>query len=501
MHLHLDCQFGMAGDMLLAALVDAGADVEAIRDTLRNIPLEGFRLEISRTARGGVAATLADVIDSSQGGPAHDHEHDHDHDHDHGHDHDHVHDHAHEHDPEQRHRHGHSHRDEPPGKPGGANRPRPSAPGPHRHLADLMAFLEAPVLSPRVRERAGKTFRIIAEAEAAVHGQAVDSVHFHEISGIDTAVDVIGSCLALELLEVSSISASPPAAGSGMVMCDHGIFPIPAPATLEIFKRRNIPWIPGGEGERTTPTGAALLAALADTFGHSPEITVTRIGYGAGHREYQDVPNLLRAIVGKIGRAEDRSRPDRDKPIIADTQPEFSGDIVKVPVDESLLPAGVASLLPGEPASEQDRVVEFRFVVDDMTPEALGFLFERCFSAGAIEAYAVAAIMKKGRPGHEVTVLATNAAAREVAEVLWNESSTFGMRVGEKSRLVLPRETRAIKVLGHTVRVKVGWRGGRIVRREPEYEDCREAALALMRPIREVFALACEKARREIPGE
>ena len=482
MHMHLDCQFGIAGDMLLAALVDAGADIEEIRDTLRRIPLEGFDLTCGRTTRGGVAAMLADVHDLTgskrHGKHTHDHSHDHDHEHN-GHHHHHEHGDHHDHDHHHHHNdaghhHGHEH-------------------GPHRHLGDLMALLNSEAIAPRVRERAAKVFRIVAEAEAAVHGQPVEKVHFHEISGIDTAVDVIGSCIALELLGVDSVSASPVAVGSGMLMCEHGIFPVPAPATLEILKSRNVPWRAGGEGERATPTGVALLAGLAESFGDSPEITVTRIGYGAGHREFEDVPNLLRAIIGKPGRAEAPGRRE-GKTIIAEREPEMSGEIVRVEADGAMLPAAVAAMLPGEVAADGDRVVEFKFVVDDMTPEMVAYLCERCLSSGAVEAYAVPAMMKKGRAGHEVTVLAAPDFAGVVADVLWRESSTFGMRVSERSRLTLPREMRKVVVLGHEIRVKIGWRGGAVVRSQPEYEDCRAAALATGTPLAEMFRLAGQAA-------
>ncbi len=472
MHLHIDCQFGMAGDMLLAALIDAGADKERISAQLKAIPLEDFTLKNERTARGGVAAMLVDVIDSSKaarrGKHTHDHEHGHTHDHEHHH----------------RHRHDHHDHD---GNESDHSHAHDSA-GPHRHLGDLLALLDAPSIPDRAKERAGRIFRILADAEAAVHGQPVDQVHFHEISGIDTAVDVLGSCLAMEMLEIDSISASPPSVGSGMVMCEHGIFPVPAPATLEILKSRNVPWRPGGEGERATPTGMAILAGLADSFGNAPEITVTRIGYGAGHREFDDVPNLLRVIVGKP--AEARPGRERSNTIIAPTEEEPSGEMIKVLPDDAFLPAEIAALLPDKSAPNSDRVVEFRFSVDDMTAEGIGYLCEQCFLAGALDAYAVPAVMKKGRPGHEVTVLASPDIAPLVADCIWRESSTFGMRVGERSRLVLQRDFRTVTVQGRKIRVKLGWRAGDIIRRQPEYEDCRAAAAATGIPFAAIFSQA-----------
>lgn len=510
MHLHLDCQFGIAGDMLLASLIDAGADKEAIVAFLRGLSLDGFELNCGRVSRSGISAMLADVVDHTSEKPhgcgKHAHDHSHDHDHDHDHDHHHHHDHEHHHHDhgdgggccggsgegcgcsgkghEHGHEHGHDH-----GHGDGHG-------GPHRHLGDLLSLLEPESVPLRVRERAGRVFRILAEAEATVHGETVERVHFHEISGIDTAVDVIGSCYALELLGIDTISSSAPSVGSGMLMCAHGIFPIPAPATLEILKSHDVPWRPGGEGERATPTGVALLAGLVEMFGVSPELTVARIGYGAGHREFTDTPNLLRSIIGKRGRVEPRERPG--KTIIAETEREgvLGGEMVPLPVDEAMLPAEVGVMLPGGLAKEGDRVIEFRFVVDDMTPEMLSYMCERVLGAGALEAYVVPAMMKKGRSGHEVTVLSLPEGAGVVADVLWRESSTFGMRVGERSRMTLVRGFRKVGVLGHVVRVKVGWRGGEVVRCQPEYEDCRGVALAEGVGLEEVYGMVREAAAR-----
>ena len=489
MHLHLDCQFGMAGDMLLAALIDAGADLEAIRDLLREAIPDDFELSCRRVARKGVAAMMADVTwhndapdrDGRGDGPSDSHSHDagHARDHDRGHSHDHGREH-HDH---------HNHHDRGDGRgrdrEGGGRQSEKALGGPHRHLRDLLALLKEEGIPERARRRAERIFRLMAEAEAAVHGQTAEEVHFHEISGIDTAVDVIGSCLALELLEVDSVSASPLSVGSGMVMCEHGIFPVPAPATLEMLRRHNIPWRPGGDGERATPTGAALLAGLADSFGGPPGLTVVRIGYGAGHRDFPDVPNLLRAIIGAAGenREEESERPAaeerRSHTIIAEAVPE---------------PSGENPLLPGERRPDGDRVVEFRFAVDDMTPEALAHLFEKCLAAGALDIYSVPAMMKKGRPGHEVTALAASGRAGAVADILWRQSTTFGMRVGERSRLTLARDFRRVELPGGSVRIKLGWLGGELIRRQPEYEDCRALAQATGEPLARIFALAVQAA-------
>ncbi len=481
MHLHIDCSFGIAGDMLLAALADAGADVAAVGKALRELALDDFELESAKVLRGGIGALHIDVKDLTKksrsvpddgAGGRHQHDHGHHHHH-HEHSHDHPHEHGHEPDGGAHEHHSpHSH-DHGEG-------------GPHRHLSDLLALLDPDVLSERVRQRAEKVFRILAEAEAAVHSLPVERVHFHEVSGIDTAVDVIGCCIALEMLNIDSISAAPPAAGSGMIMCEHGVFAVPAPATLEILKSRNVPWLNEGEGERMTPTGAALLAGLADSFGTAPQLTVTRIGYGAGTRDFADVPNLLRVIIGKP-LPQEKTRSDTIVIPIEETQKELA-----MPLAKDILfppaPSGDGRADYGKAVPEH--IVEFRLIVDDMTPEMVAYLQEVCLANGAVEAYSLPATMKKGRLGHEITVLAPSDKAAEVLEILWRNSSTFGIRIRETSRLTLHREIKTIHVKGHPVRVKIGWFGDEIVRRQPEYEDCRAVAVATGLPLAEVYFLA-----------
>ena len=449
MHVHIDCSFGLSGDMLLAALADAGADIAAIRGALASIPLAGFAIDAERTLRGGMSSLHIEVRDLTP-------------------------------------------TDETNTDRGSDRRHGDHAHGPHRHLDDMLALLNPDVLPERARRRAERIFRILAGAEAAVHALPAAEVHFHEVSGIDTAVDVIGSCLALDLLGVDSISASAPTAGTGLIMSAHGLLPVPAPATLEILKSHNIPWRAGGDGERLTPTGAALLAGIVDAFAASPELVVTRIGYGAGRRDFADAPNLARVIIGKP--AAPQGGTER-----VDTAPG-AVEAAEMPLAKNrpFLPAERILHLPDLGKASSGRVVEFQLVVDDMTPEAVAYLQEACFLAGAVEAYSIPVAMKKGRLGHEMTVLAAGDKAAAVADALWMNSTTFGIRVRETSRLTLEREMRAVKVMGETVRVKFGWFGGEIIRRQPEYEDCRAAALATGRGLDEIFRLA-EMAAAELP--
>jgi pyridinium-3,5-bisthiocarboxylic acid mononucleotide nickel chelatase len=297
---YLDCFSGISGDMLLAALVDAGADRGRIERELRKLPLGPFRLEWKTVVKKGVSALKLDVVDEEQErarelkklpvlaarqhkhgdhasghGHEHDHDHDHDHDHHHGHHHDHHHDHGHHHHGDD---HSHAHH--------------------HRRYKKIAEMIEAAELAPRVAARAQAVFEKIAVAEAKIHNVPVETVHFHEVGALDSIVDVVGIALALEELEIDQLYAGPVPTGNGYVRCDHGLYPVPAPATMEMLKgiplrRTDI------QKELTTPTGAGVAAALVREFGPLPAMTVEAIGYGAGTRDLPDQPNILRVLIGR----------------------------------------------------------------------------------------------------------------------------------------------------------------------------------------------------------
>lgn len=306
---YLDCFSGLSGDMLLAALVDAGADRGRIEQELRKLPLGPFRLEWKTVVKKGVSALKLDVVDEEQerarelkklpvlaghhhGHGDHGHEHDHGHHHhDHGHhhhDHGHHHDHDHHHDHAHHHNHGHHH-DHDHHHDHGHH---------HRRYKEIAEMIDAAELAPRVAARAQAVFEKIAVAEAKIHNVPVETVHFHEVGALDSIVDVVGIALALEELEIDQLYAGPVPTGNGYVRCDHGLYPVPAPATLEMLKgiplrRTDI------QKELTTPTGAGVAAALVREFGPLPAMTVEAIGYGAGTRDLPDQPNVLRVLIGR----------------------------------------------------------------------------------------------------------------------------------------------------------------------------------------------------------
>ncbi|MBN2712983.1 MAG: nickel pincer cofactor biosynthesis protein LarC [Planctomycetes bacterium] len=429
MHLHLEAHSGIAGDMLLAACLDLGVDADKLRRGLAGLACNEFELSIEKAVRCGITGTHLDVIDKNAAPHEHKHDHSHHHDHGHTHDHEHHHDHEHEHNHGHSHDHGHSHEHKHEGGHGHFHSDD-HLHGPHRHLSDLLSILEKSDLPARVKERAGKAFRLIAEAEGKVHGKDPEKVHFHEVSGIDTLVDVVGSCLCLELLGVESVSCWPVVVGCGTVKCAHGVLPVPVPATVEIFASRKVPFRQSDiKGELITPTGAALLAALVDEFAPAPLMSCDKIGYGVGTKEWPEVPNVLRAILGNKNTT-----------------------------------------------ANSDTVIEFCCAIDDMTAEELAYAMEKLFDAGALDVYALPVTMKKSRLAHELKVVCALKDEEPVEKALFVHTSTFGVRKSRIDRTILVREHVAVELEGGTVKVKVGRLGGEVVTVKPEYEDCRALA-------------------------
>ncbi|RXZ01738.1 LarC family nickel insertion protein [Fictibacillus sp. S7] len=273
--LYLDCQYGISGDMTLAALFDVGADPSYVTEQLKQLPIDSFHMDTKKVDKRGISANLLDLQfkEAELVGAAHVHEagHSHSHEHDHHHDHEHEHGHSHEHE----HHHHHDHV--------------------HRKASTILEMIVTSELPVRVKERSRRVFEVIAEAEGKIHGMDPKEVHFHEVGAMDSIIDVIGVCLALEDLQVDRIVASPVPTGYGKVRMAHGLYPIPAPATAEILKGVPLEAF-HVKGELTTPTGAGFLKALADDYGYMPPLVIEKIGYGAGQKDFEH-PNVLRAIL------------------------------------------------------------------------------------------------------------------------------------------------------------------------------------------------------------
>lgn len=439
---HLDCPSGIAGDMLLAALIDLGASLEYVREGLSALDLaEPWSLDVVRTQKLGISALRAEVrvggaladadMDHDHGDDRHD---DYSHDHDHGRDHSHARHHGHGH------THSHTH---------GAGHP-------HRPYREIRALLEAAPLPERVKQRAGAVFWELAKAEGAVHGIDPEDVHFHEVGSTDAIIDIVGCALALESLDVDELTASALHVGRGFVRSAHGRLPVPAPATLKLLE--GLPaYQTDVTGELVTPTGAALVRALCRDVGPMKLRRIERVGCGAGRRDLP-IPNIVRAILATNSNAASE-----------------------------------------DPACGwlRDDVIEIEANIDDMAPELYAYVMERLFAAGALDVWVAPVTMKKSRPGHILHVLGKPGDEARLVEVLFAETTTLGMRVRPARRWMLERSWVSVTIQGEPVRVKLGLAQGRIVNVAPEYDDCAKAASRLGLPLRAIYQKALELAREE----
>ncbi len=341
---------------------------------------------------------------------------------------------------------------------------------PLRTLSDIERLLGDSALPPSVATRATAALRRLAEVEAGLHGVTPEEVHFHELGAVDTVIDVVGCISLVEALELDEVVHGAVPVGSGSVVTAHGRLGVPAPATLELL--RGVPVVSGGEEfEVTTPTGALLLRELAGRFGTLPDMVVDAAGYGAGTRASEHGPNVLRAVLGH------REAPGATEP--------------------SATPAAGGEGSPPTPGA-LSAVVELETVIDDTSPEVLAYLHQRLMSAGALDAWWTPAFMKKGRPGFELTVLCAPADEGSLVELIFSESTTFGVRRAVLQRHVLDRTWLQVDVGGESVRVKVGRLGDRTVAVAPEFEDAARAAERIGLPLQQVMAAAVAAAREAL---
>ncbi|HSL21571.1 MAG TPA: nickel pincer cofactor biosynthesis protein LarC [Vicinamibacterales bacterium] len=393
--LYLDCFAGASGDMLLGALIDAGVPIDELRRALGSLGLEeGFGIDAERVLRSGVSATKFRVR-----GPA-----------------------AGEH--------------------------------PHRHLSGIEKHVRRSALSSGAQERAIALFRRLAEAEGAIHDTPIEKVQLHEVGALDSIIDIVGVVHALEFLGAPDIVASPLNVGSGTVECAHGTFPVPAPATARLLA--GVPVYASGPAvEMVTPTGALLVSAYASRYGPLPQMTVDRIGYGAGDRDTKGFPNVLRVLIGQRAAADTGT-------------------------------AGGAA--PG--LAHHERVVEIRCEIDDMNPQIFGTLMDRLLEDGALDVFYAPVQMKKNRPGTLVTILCAPASRARVLDLLFRESTTIGVRWQEMERECLDRSFLTVATPLGDVRFKVARRNGAIVNATPEYDDCVRIASARGLSVKDVQARA-----------
>jgi pyridinium-3,5-bisthiocarboxylic acid mononucleotide nickel chelatase len=427
--LYFDCFSGISGDMTLGALLDLGVSQEHLIESLKALKLEDeYHFNIKKDLKNGIMGTLVDVVLHAE--EEHHHEHDHEHQHEHDHEHMHQHNQKHHHHDEAAVAHTHSHNSEHD----------------HRSYKNIISMIEGSTLSETVKDLSKKIFKIIGEAEGKIHGKPLEEVHFHEVGAVDSIVDIVGTAICIDALKPDKIVFSKIPLSKGFVKCQHGMFPLPAPACLEILK--DVPvYFTDIKFELVTPTGAGIIKALADSFDDSGDMTIEKIGYGLGKKTYEK-PNVLRVYLY-----------DQKKKI-------------------------------------NNQVVEIDTNIDDMTGEQLGYIMELLLQAEALDVYFTPMYMKKNRPGVKLSVLCTPEKQQDLTQLLLSQTSTFGVRYKLMDRDILDREFIEIQLLNDTVRCKVGMMDGKRIKVEPEYEDCKRIAKKNSMPITAVFNEALTLAKK-----
>jgi pyridinium-3,5-bisthiocarboxylic acid mononucleotide nickel chelatase len=427
---YLECFAGISGDMLMGALVDAGAPIALLHRTAASLGL-GAELRVTSVSRSGIQSTKIDVMVQGEvheppaaTGPV---EQQQDHHHGHGHSHTHTHSHEHTH-AEHKHEHG-------------------------RSLPQIRHLLMHADLTERARNLSLTAFALLAEAEGRIHGVPPEQVHFHEVGAIDAIVDIACSAAAADALDVDAWYCSPINVGAGFVNCAHGRFPVPAPATAELLK--NLPiYSAHVQVELVTPTGAALLRALECRFDATPVMRIQDIGYGAGTRNPERFPNVLRVSLGEIADA-----------------PKFN----------------------------EDKVTLLECAVDDLSPQVLAHTSQLLMEKGALDVMSSPVTMKKGRLGTLLTVLCKAGDVGNLQQLMFRETTTLGIRVREESRVILAREFTPVETDYGVIQIKTGnWRGEEW-NAAPEFEDCRRAAAAFGVPLKTVMqaAMAAWRAKEQ----
>jgi pyridinium-3,5-bisthiocarboxylic acid mononucleotide nickel chelatase len=420
---YLDCFSGISGDMFLGALLDAGVSFELFQRTVADLNV-GATLEFSPVSRAGIAASKLDVVvNGKKDRPREEFWADHYVD-------------GRKVLPEETHSHEHSHSES-------NHQQHAHDPDPARSLSDILHIIEGSRISGRAKQTASQVFRALGAAEAKVHSIGIEEVHFHEVGSADAIVDIVCAAVGAEALSVDQFIASPLNVGSGTVTCAHGVFPIPAPATLELL--RDAPIYSGEiQKELVTPTGAAIVKVLVSSFGPRPAMKTEKIGYGAGARDFPGHPNVLRLSIGET-------------------------------------PAAVG----GHPAEEEIAVLEANF--DDLNPQLIGYIVDLALAEGARDVFTTSVQMKKNRPGTLITILAKPEHEEKLRALLFRESSTLGVRTRHEKRYALPRHHEEVVTRWGEVRMKVASVNGTASQYAPEYEDCRRIAVEYHVPLKTVM--------------
>lgn len=381
---YFDCFSGISGDMVLGALVDVGLDIGQLEAELRKVHLDGWSISADRVKRRALSATKVHV----EAGPSHH----------------------------------------------------------HRHLSDILKMIDTAPLSPRAAENARKIFHRLGEAEAKVHNIPIEKVHFHEVGAVDSIIDIVGAAVGFDILGVESFACSSLDTGSGRVKTEHGLLPVPAPATAELL--RGAPTFSSGvEKELVTPTGAAIATTLSTSYGKIPPMQLSAVGYGAGSADLLEQANVLRILIGECIAQETAARPE-----------------TLVSVIETNL--------------------------DDMSPQIYGYFVERALTLGALDVFCTPVQMKKNRPGQLVTILCEISNRSRLIDLIFHETTTIGVRTYEVHRQTLNRETIPVDTPLGQIRMKVSRLNGAVLNAAPEYEDCQRIAAQKDVPLKQVLSTA-----------
>lgn len=445
--LYLECNYGISGDMAVAALLDAGADRTVLEKALASIPVKGFKTEIKRVEKNGISCLDFNVILDSE------HE-NHDHDmnylfghesaeHNHGHG-EHFHGHTHHHSEAEEHSHAAQHEIHH----GEQVHYEQVHHHEHRNLHDVLEIIDKTEMTENARKLAHKIFEIIAQAESKAHSKPVEEVHFHEVGAVDSVVDVIALAVCFYSLHVEKVFVPFLCEGTGTVRCQHGILPVPVPAVANIMQEYYVPLkITGERGEFITPTGAAFVAAVATEFSLPKNFVLKKIGMGAGKRDY-GVPNIVRAMLVET---EEKNNPENQLT-----------------------------------SAFHDKIIKLETNIDDSTGEALGFVMDELFASGALDVHYLPCFMKKNRPAWLLVVLCRLEDAAKMEKIIFMHTTTIGIRKSEMERTCLARSKCSVEVFGEKAEVKVVDVYGE-KRFYPEYERVSRIAQKTKKPFSEVY--------------
>jgi pyridinium-3,5-bisthiocarboxylic acid mononucleotide nickel chelatase len=445
---YLECFSGISGDMFLGALLQAGVSEDLLRKTATALNI-GAELRVGQVDRSGISSTKVDVVvdgaiaDSAQHHHAHGHDHVDHHHHADGHHHSHGHDHSHDHAHGDTQHHAHDVQD--------AEHVGSQAHG--RSLSQIREIIGGADIPEPARKTALRAFELLGEAEAGIHNVPIESIHFHEVGAVDAIVDIVCAAVGCHALGVDAFICSPLNVGGGMVACAHGEFPVPAPATLALLKGAPV-YSSGVKAEMVTPTGAALVRALDCRFAEFPRMQVESVGYGAGSRNPEGRPNVLRISIGELIEA--------NRPINS-----FDGGFQTVTVLET--------------------------TIDDLSPQVMGYVTERLLEEGALDVFVIPAQMKKNRPGSLLTVLCQDETAQRMRNIIFAETSTIGIRTRQERRDCLERQIIPVTTQWGTIRIKQSSLNGNITHFSPEYDDCRRVAQEHSVALKEVQQEAISK--------